>query len=161
LGDELDIDGLGAAVAVMRALVDADGEPVLVEPRTLVVPPALEAKADALYASTNVVVSGGGDTVTTAPSASPFAGKYKPLCSPYISNAKYTGYSTTQWYLFADPNSGPAAFLAAFLNGMTNPTIEQSDTDFNTLGVQYRGFLDFGFAQCDSQGAVKSTGAGE
>lgn len=160
LADVLDIDGLGAAVAVMRALTDADGEPVLVEPRTLVVPPALEATADALYASTNVVVSGGGDTVTTAPSASPFAGKYKPLCSPYISNAKYTGYSTTQWYLFADPNSGPAAFLAAFLNGMTNPTIEQSDTDFNTLGVHYRGFLDFGFAQCDSQGAVKSTGLG-
>ncbi len=160
LSDILDLTGLGAAVAVMRNLVDADGEPVLVEPRTLVVPPALEATADALYASTNVVIAGTGDAVTTAPSASPFAGKYKPLTSPYISNSKYTGNSETQWYLFSDPNGGPAAFLAAFLDGVQNPTIEQSDTDFNTLGVQYRGYLDFGFAQCDSQGAVKSTGGG-
>ena len=161
LSDVLDLTGLGAAVAVMRNLVDADGEPVLVEPRTLVVPPALETTADQLFASTNVVMAGTGEAVTTAPSASPFAGKYKPQTSPYISNSKYTGNSDTQWYLFADPNAGPAAFLAAFLDGVQAPTIEQSDTDFNTLGVQYRGFLDFGFAQCDSQGAVKSTGLGE
>jgi hypothetical protein len=160
LTDALDLTGLGAAVAVMRALTDADGEPVLVEPRTLVVPPALESVADSLFASTNVVIAGTGDAVTTAPSASPFAGKYKPLTSPYISNSKYTGNSETQWYLFADPNAGPAAFLAAFLDGVQNPTIEQSDTDFNTLGVQYRGYLDFGFAQCDSQGGVKSSGDG-
>ncbi|MEN6404842.1 MAG: Mu-like prophage major head subunit gpT family protein [Thermoguttaceae bacterium] len=160
LTDALDLTGLGAAVAVMRTLTDADGEPVLVEPRTLVVPPALEATADALYASTNVTMAGTGEAVTTAPSASPFAGKYKPLTSPYISNSKYTGNSKTQWYLFADPNAGPAAFLAAFLDGVQNPTIEQDDTDFNTLGVQYRGCLDFGFAQCDSQGAVKSSGTG-
>ena len=156
----LDLTGLGSAVSTMRALTDDDGEPVLVEPRYLVVPPALEAVADSLYASTNVVVGGTGDAVTTQPANSAFAGKYKPVCSPYISNANYTGNSTTQWYLFADPSVGPAAFMAAFLNGQTTPTIEQNETDFNTLGVGYRGYLDFGFAQCDSEGAVKSTGAG-
>ena len=80
------------------------------------------------------------------------------MTSPYISNEKYNGSSTTQWYLFADPNGGPVAFLAAFLDGVQNPIIEQSNTDFDTLGIQYRGYLDFGFAQCDPQGAVKSSG---
>jgi hypothetical protein len=105
-------------------------------------------------------MAGTGDAVTTSPSASSFAGKYKPITSPYISNDNYTGNSETQWYLFSDPNAGPAAFLAAFLDGVQNPTVEQSDCDFSTLGVQYRGYLDFGFAQCDPEGAVKSTGAG-
>jgi len=77
LSNGLDITGLGAAVAAMRALTDADGEPILVEPSMLVVPPTLEATANTLYASTNVVVAGTGDAVTTAPSASPFAGKNK------------------------------------------------------------------------------------
>lgn len=160
LSDPLDLTGLGAAVSVMRKLTDGDGEPVMVEPRFLVTPPELESAADALYTSTNVVMAGTGAAVAVQPAGNSLAGKYAPLSSPYISNANYTGNSATQWYLFADPNVGPAAFIAAFLNGTTTPTIEQSDTDFNTLGVQYRGFLDFGFAQLDKQGAVKSTGDG-
>jgi hypothetical protein len=41
-----------------------------------------------------------------------------------------------------------------------NPIIEQSDGRFDQLAVDYRGVLDYGFAQCDTQGAVKSTGVG-
>jgi hypothetical protein len=105
-------------------------------------------------------MAGTGAAVSVQPAGNSLAGKYAPLSSPYISNANYTGNSTTQWYLFSDPNVGPAAFIAAFLNGQQAPIIEQSDSDFATLGVQYRGYLDFGFAQCDKQGAVKSTGDG-
>jgi hypothetical protein len=158
IDDVLNIAGLGVAVATMRSLVDADGEPILVAPRLLVVGPEQEATADALFASTNVTVAGTAAAVTTTPSASPFAGKYLPVCSPYITAAAYSGNSDTAWFLFADPNVGPAAFLVAFLNGQTLPTIEQADTDFNTLGIQYRGFLDFGFSQCDEEGAVMSSG---
>ena len=143
-----------------QVAVDADdsGEPVLVEPKTLLVPPELEATADSLYASTNVVVAGTGGAGTTAPSASPFADKYQPLCSPYTSNTKYAGASTRQWYLVADPHVGPAAFSGAFLNGRASPVIEQAGTDFITLGIQFRGYLDFAFAQGDPQEAIKSAG---
>jgi hypothetical protein len=157
--DALALEGLAAAVSAMRRLTDADGEPILVEPKLLVVPLELEAVADALFASTNVTVAGTGAAVTTQPNGNTFAGKYRPLCSPYISNDNYTGNSDTQWYLFADPAIGPAAFCVALLNGVEAPTIEQQDSDFNTLGVQFRGYLDFGFAQLDKEGAVKSTGA--
>ncbi|NLF07898.1 MAG: hypothetical protein GX594_07960 [Pirellulaceae bacterium] len=47
------------------------------------------------------------------------------------------------------------------MNGIENPTIEQADADFNTLGIQFRGYLDFGVCQIDKAGAVKSTGLGE
>ncbi|HUT10993.1 MAG TPA: hypothetical protein VMY42_10895 [Thermoguttaceae bacterium] len=158
--DVLGLDGLGVGVKTMRNLVDEDGEPILVEPKHMVVPPALEALADSLFASTNVVVGGTGEAVTTSPGGNVYGGKYRPQVVPYISNANYTGNSTTQWYLFAQPGVGPSAFIAAFLNGLTTPVVEQADADFNTLGVQYRGYADFGFACCDPQGAVKSTGAG-
>jgi phage head maturation protease len=158
--DVLALEGLGAAVTMMRKLVDEDGQPIGVEPKLLVVPPELEALADTLFASTNVTVAGTAAAVTTSPDKNAFAGKYRPLCSPYISNDKYTGNSDTQWYLFADPAMGAAAFCVALLNGAEVPTIEQENAPFDTLGLQFRGYLDFGFAQLDKQGAVKSTGEG-
>ena len=32
----------------------------------------------------------------------------------------------------------------AFLNGQESPTIETAEVDFNVLGVQMRGYHDFG-----------------
>ena len=32
----------------------------------------------------------------------------------------------------------------AFLNGQESPTIETADADFNMLGIQMRGYHDFG-----------------
>jgi hypothetical protein len=157
LTDALDIDGLGAAVALMRALTDADGEPILAEPKYLVVPPSLEATADALFASTNIVIAGTGAAVTTQPAGSPYAGKYMPMVSPYLSNANYSGNSETGWYLFANP-SAVAAFGVAYLNGQESPVVEQQDAPFDQLGVQFRGYIDFGVCQLDTQGAVFSSG---
>jgi hypothetical protein len=46
----------------------------------------------------------------------------------------------------------------AFLNGIDKPTVEQADADFNTLGIQLRGYYDFGVALQDFRGGVKVTG---
>jgi len=32
------------------------------------------------------------------------------------------------------------------------PTVEKTDADFNTLGVQFRGFIDFGVREQDQSG---------
>lgn len=152
--------GLAAGVKIARNMVDADGEPLLMTPKFLVVPPTLETTADTLYASTNLMVT--GTTDVEKPDGNPFKGKYEPVVSPYLENENYTGYSSTAWYLFADPNAGgPAAFLVAFLNNQTRPVIEQEDVSFERLGTQFRGYLDMAVAQLDTQGAVFSTGAGE
>jgi hypothetical protein len=91
--DTLGTTGLGNAVKTMRQLTDADGNPLAIEPKYLVVPPELETTADGLYASNNIVVTGSTDS--TSADANVFAGKYKPLTCPYLSNQTYTGYSTT------------------------------------------------------------------
>jgi hypothetical protein len=46
----------------------------------------------------------------------------------------------------------------AFLNGQEAPTIESAEADFNVLGVQMRGYHDFGVNLQDNRGGVKSAG---
>jgi hypothetical protein len=59
--------------------------------------------------------------------------------------------------LFGDPGD-VAAFGIAYLNGMESPTIEQEQADFNLLGIQFRGYQDFGVCQVDKCGGVMSKG---
>ncbi|MCL4193722.1 MAG: hypothetical protein KJZ87_18435, partial [Thermoguttaceae bacterium] len=61
------------------------------------------------------------------------------------------------WYLLAEPNDLPVIEIA-FLNGQESPTIETADADFSVLGIQMRGYHDFGVALQDSRGGVKSKG---
>jgi hypothetical protein len=68
-----------------------------------------------------------------------------------LSNPTFTGASDKAWYLLADPNRLPAIEVA-FLNGVDRPTVEKTDADFNTLGVMFRGYIDFGVREQDQSG---------
>ena len=46
----------------------------------------------------------------------------------------------------------------ALLNGQESPTIETAEADFNTLGIQMRGYHDFGCALQDPKAGVRSKG---
>jgi hypothetical protein len=47
-----------------------------------------------------------------------------------------------------------------FLNGVEAPTVEQADLDFTgPLGIQLRGYFDFGVAMVEPRAAVKMAGA--
>lgn len=151
----LGLTGLGLAVQAMRKQADDRGHPLALQPQFLVVPPELEALADQLYASANVVVAGATDT--EQPDGNPYKGKYKPLCVPHLSNSGYSGYSTTGWYLFGSPLD-VAAFGIAFLNGASAPTIEQVDPGPDFLGIVWRAYHDWGCCQIDPKGAVMSKG---
>lgn len=148
--------GLGKAVETFRKIVDADGNPVLINPSLLLVPPELEVTADELFVSTNYN-TGGSATTEKVPNRNSFAGKYRPLCSPYLSNASFTGNSATAWYLFGDP-ADVAAFGIGYLNGVESPIVEDAPLEADILGQGYRGYLDFGVCQIDKRGAVKSAG---
>jgi hypothetical protein len=39
------------------------------------------------------------------------------------------------------------------------PTVESADADFNQLGVQFRGYYDFGVALQEFRGGVRSAGS--
>jgi hypothetical protein len=146
--------GLGLGVKAFRQMTSpaADGRKrVGGRPEILLVPPELEQIADALYIagnSTNVKVS----------DANTHAGKYRPVVNSWLSDPAFTGYSTTAWYLLRPPTSG-SAVVVSFLNGMQTPTVESAEADFNTLGVQFRGYHDFGIDQAEYLAGIKSKGA--
>jgi phage major head subunit gpT-like protein len=150
----LSIDGLTKAEVGFMDLCDSDGKPIGVMPSIVLVPTALSAMATQLQKSLEI-----RDTTasTKYPIANPHQGKFRTEVSRYLSNSHYTGYSAKAWYLLADPGDLPVIEVA-FLNGQESPTIETAEADFSVLGVQMRGYHDFGVALQDNRGGVKSKG---
>lgn len=151
----LSIDSLTKAEGMFFDQTDPNGKPLGVTPRILLVPNGLNAKASQLMNSTEV-----RDTTanTNYGVANPHAGKFSIVRSSYLSNASYTGYSATAWYLLADPQDVPV-IEAAFLDGRDMPLIESADADFDRLGIQIRGVHHFGVAKQEYRGGVMSKGA--
>lgn len=152
----LSIDGLTAGVTQFMKQTKPNGRPLAVSPRYLLVPPELAIKAGALMQAQ--VVNETTSTGKMSPNVNPHAGRCEVVVSEYLSNSAYTNYSATGWYLFADPARIPS-FEIAFLNGVDRPTVERADADFDTLGVQFRGYIDFGVKEQDWRGSVLITGA--
>ena len=149
------IDSLTAAEQLFLDQVDTDGQPLAISPAVLLVPTALNAKAAQLMNATEI-----RDTTasTKYPTANPHAGKFRTLYSAYLSNSTLTGNSSTAWYLLANPADLPVIEMA-FLNGKEVPTVETAEADFSVLGIQMRGYFDFGVALQDWRGGVKMAGA--
>jgi hypothetical protein len=150
----LSIDGLTKAEVKFMDQVDPDGKPIGVMPTVMLVPTALSAMATMLQKSLEI-----RDTTadTKYPVANPHQGKFHAEVSRYLSNTSYTGNSDKAWYLLADPVDVPVIEVA-FLNGQESPTIETAEADFNVLGVQMRGYHDFGVALQDPKGGIKAKG---
>jgi hypothetical protein len=90
------------------------------------------------------------------PTDNPFKGRFEVLSSPYLQLTTTPGNSPSTWYLLANPTMLPA-FQVAYLDGRRAPTIETHDATFNTLGIVFRCYFDFGVAQLDYRGAIKSS----
>ena len=150
----LTIDGLTEAEVAFMDQVDGDGKPLGIMPALMLVPTALSAVGSQLFKSLEL-----RDTTasTKYPVTNPHQGKFRVEVSRYLNNAAYTGNSSKAWYLLAEPSDLPVIEVA-FLNGQESPTIETADADFNMLGVQMRGYHDFGVALQDPRGGVKAKG---
>lgn len=154
----LQSSSLKTALQMFRDQVDPDGKPLAITPRVLLVPTALEVTALELMTSTNYN-TGGAATDTKVPNRNIWAGMFTPAVSAYLGNTTFSANaSSTAWYLLADPQDIPVIEIA-FLNGMEQPTVESADADFDTLGIQMRGWFDFGVEKQDGRGGVKSKGA--
>ncbi|MFW6062411.1 MAG: hypothetical protein ACOC93_06340, partial [Planctomycetota bacterium] len=152
----LSIDGLTEAELLFREQTDPDGNPLAITPRRLLVPPALSVYAGQLMSSLKLT-EGGGSSKSKVPTDNPHAGKFATLSSAYLNNANVAGGSAKAWYLLADPADLPVIEVA-FLNGQRQPTVEQAEADFRTLGIQFRGYFDFGVAKQDWRAGVKMKG---
>jgi hypothetical protein len=150
----LGIDGLTAGEVAFMDQVDSDGKPIGIMPAILLVPTALSAIGSQLFKSLEL-----RDNTANVkyPITNPHQGKFRVEVSRYLGNSKYAGFSTKAWYLLAEASDLPVIEVA-FLNGQEAPTIETADADFHVLGVQMRGFHDFGVSLQDYRGGVKAKG---
>lgn len=145
------IDALTLAEQAFFDQTDPDGFPLALAPSILLVPTALYAKASVAMASAEVRNPSGKDVV-----ANPHAGKFQAITTPYLSNASIPNASASNWYLLANP-AELSSIEVAFLNGTETPTVESADADFSVLGIQMRGFFDFGVSLVDPRAAIKNT----
>ncbi len=150
------IDALTKAEQLFLDQTDPDGYPMAVSPAILLVPNALLVPASQLMNSTDVREDG-NSSKSKYITSNPHAGKFSVVRSSYLANARYAGASTKAWYLLANPGDMPVIEVA-FLNGRERPVVESADADFNTLGVQMRGYHDFGVELQDHRGGVKAKG---
>ena len=148
-GNALSFSSLSAATTAFRKLTDPDGNPLGIQPRVLLVPPELELTAAQLMTQSLLIASGLSSTSskTVEPSANVLAGRYRVVVSNYLTSA-------STWWLLADA-ADLNALDVVFLNGQQVPTIEQVQADYQLLGVQMRGYMDFGVSKAEALAAYR------
>lgn len=127
----VDVAGLSAARAAMRAQKGLDGEVyVRADPRFIIVPPDLETSAEQVVA-----------TITAADVAevNPFSGRLAPLVEPRLASGN--------WYLAADP-AQIDGLEYAFLDGAEGPQTE-TRVGFDVDGIEHKLRVDFGAGWLD------------
>lgn len=140
----LTLANLKAIATLFRKLKDADGNPVAVDPRILLVPADQELAAAEIMGSTLIQSGATGGQ----PDRNVLAGRYQVVSTTYLSN-------TDDYYLLASPSDLPVMEVA-FLNGVQSPIVETAEADFNTLGVAMRGYFDFGVAKAEYLAGIKA-----
>jgi hypothetical protein len=150
---DMTIGGLQATETIFMDQTDPNGDPLGMDASILLVPTPLKTSARTLMTSEKLITGAS----STLGEANPFAGRFRVESSPYMSNANYTGYSAAAWYMLADPNVLPVIEIVA-LNGRVEPTVESADADFNTLGIQMRGYCDIGVELQEYRAGVRADG---
>jgi hypothetical protein len=140
----LDIAPLGLARTAMRKQTSLDGRVINVTPRFLLVPAALEVKAQQ-YTSSAYVSAKSTDI-------NPFAGALVPIVEPRLDAA-----SATAWYLAADP-AQIDTLEYCYLDGNEGVYIETRN-GFEVDGMEIKARLDFAAKAIDHRGLFKNAGA--
>ena len=145
-GAALDVASVGAARAAMALQTGLDKKTVLnIRPAFLIVPAALELKAEQLVAQ-NLVPA---DSSKVVP---PSIRTLSPISEPRLDAA-----SATSWYLAASPNQIDTIEYA-YLEGQQGAYIETRN-GFDVDGVEIKCRLDFGAKAIDWRGLYKNPGA--
>ena len=145
-GAALDVTTVGAARAAMARQTGLDKKTVLnVRPAYLIVPAALELKAEQLVAQNLVPAA----TASVVPQS---IRTLTPISEPRLDAA-----SATAWYLAASPNQIDTIEYA-YLEGQQGAYIETRN-GFDVDGVEIKCRLDFGAKAIDWRGLYKNPGA--
>lgn len=139
----INVENLGKAKAAMARMKNIKGvEALNVQPAFLIVPPELEVTAAQL-------ISSAVDPTKANATPNPFANRLSVVADPELTD-------TDAWYLAAAPGILPTIEVT-YLNGREEPTME-SNVSFDTLGIKWRIYMDFGVNLIDYRGLLKSSG---
>jgi len=143
-GATIDVTTLGAGRLAMRTQTGIDGATINITPRKILVPAALETKAEQII---NTVIVPATDS-----NANPFKGTLKVVAEPRLDAT-----SATAWFLAASPSEIDIIELAR-LQGESGPVIETQE-GFEIEGMKMKVRIDVGVKAIDWRGVYKNPGA--
>lgn len=154
----LGTDGMSASIAAFRVQTDIAGKTISMDPRVVLIPPALETVAKGLWLSDLLRTTG----FATSDAVSTLNNVHKSVLDPVVearlSNATFPNYSTSTWYPMALPSAGAGNVEVVFLNGVQTPVIERFNPGPNYVGgVIFQMYFDAGAAPKDFRGVQKNT----
>jgi hypothetical protein len=136
----LSVDSLSAARLALRMQKGLADEPIAVAPKFLVVPAALETKAEQVLATL---------AAATVDEVNPFSQRLSLIVEPRLTDPK-------AWFVAADPAAVPSIEYS-YLEGASGPQIDTRH-GFDVDGLETRVRLDFGAGFLDHRGIVKNPG---
>ncbi|WP_226950926.1 ClpP-like prohead protease/major capsid protein fusion protein [Rouxiella sp. S1S-2] len=144
VGAALDIEGLDLARKTML-LQESNGRKLNIRPAYMLVPVALESRANQLIKSTSV------------PGVDANSGIVNPIqnFATVIAEARFDSFNNKEWYLCAA--QGRDTIEIAYLDGVDAPYLEQQQ-GFTIDGAAFKVRIDAGVAPIDHRGLIKSTG---
>jgi phage major head subunit gpT-like protein len=139
---------LQEALRWFRRAVDWRGNPIMIEPAVLMVPPELEVTAKVLVGSMAYPTTSSSSPVqANAGTFNPFKGTLDVVVNPYLVD-------TNDWFVFASPSVGSLKFF-----WREKPTIV-TERDFRTQGILNAITMAFSYGAVDVIGMVGSIVAG-
>lgn len=169
----LSITGLQDAMIVLDNQLDTDGEPIMIETVTLVVPTALRVTAMNILNAIQII-TGADSAAQRIVSTNWMKSKVELVVNPYLHRLDTTT-GTTAWYLFASPSTGRPAMVMGFLRGHEEPqlfmkspnavrvgggTVNPLEGSFEDDSVDYKIRHVLGGTLIDPKMAVVSKGTG-
>lgn len=132
---ELSVDGITTGLEHLATFTDVDGEPILLDQVHLVVPPALEVRAESILQATlfRMQTSAGGNA-SEMETRNWLQNRLQLHVDPYIPYVAQGAVRNSAWFLFADPNSGRSFAEIGFLRGYETPALYERIPNARRVG---------------------------
>jgi len=170
-GSDLGVDGMTAAQVQISNHVDAANQPILT-PASILMHGNQDAVLAGLLYTQGVLQGLQTANAKKTPDSNPHVGSYRPVKAGYLSNsnikqrvaegsigAAVPNQNTDQWLLLRAPGPEGGLVIGSFLYGQQRPTIQQADSSFEVLGLQWRAFHDAGADNGDPKWGQYNAGA--
>jgi hypothetical protein len=147
-GTVINVANLGVGRAAMRAQKGAEGRPINVRPKFLIIPVALETLAEQ-YTSADFVSAKSSDINVFR--------EGRPSALVVVPEPRLDAVSALSWYLAAD-NAQIDTVEYAFLEGQEGVYLE-SRQGFDIDGIELKARVDVAAKALDYRGLYKNAGA--